>query len=77
MARLTTAGAFVIFATVIFFVMVFQKFTGLKENFQQQYTLYGARANKPSGAQCFGNAECKSDICRHYTTAAGPEFTCM
>ena len=66
-----------IFAAVIFFMLAFQKLTGLKENFEQQYTLYGARANKPSGAQCFGKSECKSDICRHYTTAEGAQFTCM
>jgi hypothetical protein len=46
------------------------------QGFEPQYTLYGAKKGKAPGEACQFDAECASDICRHYTSQEGPVFTC-
>ncbi len=41
------------------------------------YTLYGAVDGKRTGESCRFNAECASDICRHFDSAEGPAHTCQ
>lgn len=62
---------------ISFFVVLFLLLVAFptKEGFG--YTLYGAVDGKKTGEPCRFNAECASDICRHFDSAEGPAHTCQ
>jgi hypothetical protein len=56
-------------------VLAIHFFFPMREAFE--VTLYGAKKNKPAGSKCDFDPECASDICRHFDTPEGKQFTCM
>ena len=74
MAKVTLFHVAIGLAVLYALYVVYTRY--LVQGFEPQYTLYGAKKGKAPGEACQFDAECASDICRHYTSQEGPVFTC-
>jgi hypothetical protein len=62
---------------LVFLVVIGLSFLFTRAEGFAGYTLTGNTNNRKTGEACRWNAECASDICRHFDSAEGPQHTCQ